>query len=284
MRVSSRNQAAVAVGLAVVAIIGACHPDTPVPIGPSGPPSENVIVDATVLANQDSVCNKNDAQLALDRGLDSNATNFARANGYYNWCIPDTTTISASRTAAVHTSMGRSRMYSRRPGSKVSVSRRPMCRSPSSKSTRIPITPPRALQPIATRRTIQLSISPVRRRPTGACFAEFRRAHSSSSGEPQVSNRAGRSAWAATHRLRRPTASRRLDRDSCDYTLRRRPRRREPTHPDRGEMWQPLVRRRTAGYGFTDAPECTRRCFAAAVERSGARERLVRRSGSRRSG
>ncbi len=89
MRVSSRNQAAVAVGLAVVAIIGACHPGTPVPIGPSGPPSENVIVDATVLANQDSVCNKNDAQLALDRGLDSNATNFARANGYYNWCIPE---------------------------------------------------------------------------------------------------------------------------------------------------------------------------------------------------
>jgi hypothetical protein len=38
---------------------------------------------------QDSLCNRADAQLALDRGLDSNAVNFARANGYWGWCIPE---------------------------------------------------------------------------------------------------------------------------------------------------------------------------------------------------
>lgn len=46
-------------------------------------------VSPVVLALRDSVCDPNDAQLAQSRGLDANAVEFARQNGYYSWCIPE---------------------------------------------------------------------------------------------------------------------------------------------------------------------------------------------------
>jgi hypothetical protein len=74
--------------LAAAAIILACGTTTNVRAGPAGP--TRAFTPAEIkLALEDSVCNTSDPQLALDRGLDSNAVNFARNNGYYTWCIPE---------------------------------------------------------------------------------------------------------------------------------------------------------------------------------------------------
>jgi len=40
-------------------------------------------------AEQAGLCDPADAQMAQNRGLDSNAVNFAMTNGYYGWCIPE---------------------------------------------------------------------------------------------------------------------------------------------------------------------------------------------------
>jgi hypothetical protein len=45
--------------------------------------------NAVAFVPQDSLCNKADPQLTADRGLDTGAVSFARANGYYGWCLPE---------------------------------------------------------------------------------------------------------------------------------------------------------------------------------------------------
>jgi hypothetical protein len=37
----------------------------------------------------DSLCDENDAAMLNDRGLDTSIANFAMANGYFNWCVPE---------------------------------------------------------------------------------------------------------------------------------------------------------------------------------------------------
>ena len=40
-------------------------------------------------AGADSLCRVTDTTMVRERGLDANSVAFARANGYYNWCIPE---------------------------------------------------------------------------------------------------------------------------------------------------------------------------------------------------
>jgi hypothetical protein len=88
MRVPLRVHAAPMLALAAAAIILACGTTTNVRAVPTNP--NLTFTPAEIkLALEDSVCNRSDPQLALDRGLDSNAVNFARANGYFTWCIPE---------------------------------------------------------------------------------------------------------------------------------------------------------------------------------------------------
>jgi hypothetical protein len=58
-------------------------------VGCPGPQPNPPIAGPVALPPQQVLCDRSDAQLALDRGLDSNAVNFAMANGYYGWCIPE---------------------------------------------------------------------------------------------------------------------------------------------------------------------------------------------------
>ena len=51
----------------------------------SGPPP----VSAPKPDLRDSLCDPNDPKLAADCGYNAEAVNFAHANGYYGWCIPE---------------------------------------------------------------------------------------------------------------------------------------------------------------------------------------------------
>jgi len=83
--VKHKLKACLRLGIILVAVgVAACQPIrsllTSVGVLPNKAPEPD---------KRDSLCNANDPQLALDRGYNTEAVNFAHANGYYGWCIPE---------------------------------------------------------------------------------------------------------------------------------------------------------------------------------------------------
>jgi hypothetical protein len=80
-------------GLIALAAVSGCpfgtQTQTTVPSGAQPTVNPGRGGGTPLVAPQDSLCSRADAQLAQDRGLDTNAVNFAMANGYYGWCIPE---------------------------------------------------------------------------------------------------------------------------------------------------------------------------------------------------
>jgi len=68
----NKPRAATALIVAAMAVVAGCSPNDP------PEPSQ-----------QERLCSKTDAQLAAERGYDTATVNFAMANGYYGWCIPE---------------------------------------------------------------------------------------------------------------------------------------------------------------------------------------------------
>ncbi len=72
--------------LVAVGVVAACQPLASVVSSITGglgfhkPPQPDL---------RDSLCDPADQKLASDRGYNNDAVNFARANGYYGWCIPE---------------------------------------------------------------------------------------------------------------------------------------------------------------------------------------------------